>query len=81
MLGDFFSSPGFTDERAFLVLAEPVQPAAGGHAHHESEAIVDCREFPFEEFERMIANEEIRDANTLAMFARMTARGILADRL
>jgi ADP-ribose pyrophosphatase len=76
LLGDFFSSPGFTDERAFLVLARPVQRSAHGHAHHESEAILDCREFCFEELEQMIASEEIRDANTLAMFARMSCRGI-----
>lgn len=76
LLGDFFSSPGFTDERAFLVLARAVQPSARGHAHHESEAIVDCREFSVEDLERMIATEEIRDANTLAMFARMACRGI-----
>ena len=75
-LGDFFSSPGFTDERAFLVLARPVQRSAQGHAHHESEAIVDCREFSLAELKRMIASEEIRDANTLAMFARIVARGI-----
>ncbi|MFL6528351.1 MAG: NUDIX hydrolase [Chthoniobacterales bacterium] len=77
LLGDFFSSPGFTDERAFLVLARPVQRSAHGHAHHDSEAILDCREFSFAELERMIASEEIRDANTLAMFARIRSRGIL----
>jgi ADP-ribose pyrophosphatase len=76
VLGDFFSSPGFTDERAFLVLARPVRQSGRGHAHHESEAIVDCREFSFDELHRMIAQEEIRDANTLAMFARIVARGI-----
>ena len=76
LLGDFFSSPGFTDERAFLVLARPVQRSVHGHAHHESEAIIDCREFSFAELERMIAAEEIRDANTLSMFARIASRGI-----
>ena len=77
LLGDFFSSPGFTDERAFLVLARPVRRSADGHAHHDSEAILDCRDFSFAELERMIASEEIRDANTLAMFARIRSRGIL----
>lgn len=78
LLGDFFSSPGFTDERAFLVVARPVQPSARGNAHQESEAIVDCREFSFDELREMIAAEEIRDANTLAMFARLTARQFFA---
>ncbi len=77
-LGDFFSSPGFTDERAFLFLARPVEPSAAGHAHHESEAIVDCREVPVRELQRMIAADEVRDANTLAAFARLCARGIIS---
>ena len=78
LLGDFFSSPGFTDERAFLVVARAVQPSPRGHAHDESEAIVECREFSFAELRGMIATEEIRDANTLAMFARITARNLLS---
>jgi ADP-ribose pyrophosphatase len=77
LLGDFFSSPGFTDERAFLMTARPVQPGASGHAHHDSEAIVDCREFWVSELRRMIRDEEIRDANTLSVFARLVARGIV----
>ena len=77
ILGDFFSSPGFTDERAFLMLAKPVQRAEAGHAHQESEAIVDCREFSFREVQRMIGDEQIRDANTLSMFARLVARGLV----
>jgi ADP-ribose pyrophosphatase len=78
LLGDFFSSPGFTDERAFLMTARPVQPGASGHAHHDSEAIVDCREFSVSELRRMIRDEEIRDANTLSLFARLVARGIVS---
>jgi ADP-ribose pyrophosphatase len=78
LLGDFFSSPGFTDERAFLMTARPVQPGASGHAHHDSEAIVDCREFSVSELRRMIRDEEIRDANTLSVFARLVARGIVS---
>jgi ADP-ribose pyrophosphatase len=77
LLGDFFSSPGFTDERAFLMTARPVQPGASGHAHHDSVAIVDCREFSVSELRRMIRDEEIRDANTLSVFARLVARGIV----
>ncbi|MFL6582966.1 MAG: NUDIX hydrolase [Chthoniobacterales bacterium] len=78
LLGDFFSSPGFTDERAFLVIAHPVQPGAHGHAHDETEAIIDCREFSFAELRQMIADEQIRDANTLSMFARIISRGLLS---
>ncbi len=74
-LGDFFSSAGFTDERAFLFLARPVRPSPGGAAHEQGEAIIDCREFSLPEVSAMVADGEIRDANTLSIFARLMARG------
>ena len=64
-LGYFFSSPGFTDERGYFFLARPVQPCAEGPDREESESILDCRGFNSEEIRRMIADNEIRDANTL----------------
>jgi ADP-ribose pyrophosphatase len=73
LLGDFFSSPGFTDEHAFLVLASPVKPSVDGPQHQPSESIVECREFSFSQVRQLIARNEIRDANTLAIFARLTA--------
>lgn len=76
-LGDYFTSPGFTDERGYFFLARPVQPGSKGQAHHESESILDCRAFSARELIRMIDNNEIRDANTLAFFARLVVRGIL----
>ena len=76
-LGDFFCSPGFTDEREFLFLARPVQRAAIGHAHTDAEAIVECREFSVDEITRMIADGVIRDANTLSIWARLLTRGIV----
>jgi len=76
-LGDFFSSPGFTDEREFLFAARPVRPSPNGHAHDESETIHDCREFfPFE-IQGMIADNTIRDANTLSAWARLLAGKII----
>jgi 8-oxo-dGTP pyrophosphatase MutT (NUDIX family) len=77
-LGDFFSSPGFTDERAWLFLVRPVEPAAAGAAHSETESILDCRAFTPTEIGEMIASNEIRDANTLAIVARLVARGLLS---
>ena len=75
-LGHFFSSPGFTDEHAYLFLARPVVPSAGGASPDENEAILECRPFPPEEFREMIAANEIRDANTLAVYARLCAMGL-----
>ena len=75
-LGHYFSSPGFTDERAYLFLARPVRPCEEGSHHDEGESILDCREFSLEQVQRMIAENEIRDANTLSMWARLSARGL-----
>lgn len=77
-LGHFFSSPGFTDERGYFFLASPVEPAAAGHAHEDSESIVDCRAFSPREIAGMIAADEIRDANTLSICAKLVARGLFA---
>lgn len=76
-LGVFFSSAGFTDEHSNLVLARPVVPSPHGTKHDESESIVECRAFSAEELRAMIASGEIRDANTLAAFARLVAMGLV----
>ena len=76
-LGDFFSSPGFTDEREFLFLARPVQRVAQTHGYVDAEMILDCREFSPAQITAMIADDTIRDANTLSMWARLIAKGII----
>jgi ADP-ribose pyrophosphatase len=77
-LGDYFTSPGFTDERGYFFLAQPVRECAVGHSRDKSESILDCRAFSAEELRRMIRENEIRDANTLALCSRLLARGILS---
>jgi len=77
-LGDYFTSPGFTDERGYCFLARPVRESAAGHSHDESESILDCRAFTSEELRDRIARNEIRDANTLAICSRLLARGLLS---
>ena len=77
-LGDYFTSPGFTDERGYFFLARPVRECAAGHSRDESESILDCRAFTPEELRAMIANNELRDANTLAICARLLSRGLLS---
>jgi ADP-ribose pyrophosphatase len=77
-LGDYFTSPGFTDERGYCFLARPVRECAEGHSREESESILDCRAFSPSEIRAMIANNEIRDANTLAICARLIARGLFS---
>ena len=77
-LGHYFSSPGFTNERGYFFLARPVQLCKEGPARDEGESILDCREFSVEEIRRMIAENEIRDANTLGICATLAARGVLS---
>ena len=77
-LGHYFSSPGFTDERGYFFLARPVQPCEEGPECDEGESILDCREFSVDEIRGMIAENEIRDANTLGICATLAARGLLS---
>jgi ADP-ribose pyrophosphatase len=77
-LGHYFSSPGFTDERGYFFLARPVQRCKEPRARDEGESILDCREFTVEQIRRMIAENEIRDANTLGICATLSARGLLS---
>ena len=76
-LGHYFSSPGFTDERGYFFLARPVAQSPD-YVRDESESILDCRAFGIPEIRCMIAENEIRDANTLAICARLAARGFLS---
>jgi ADP-ribose pyrophosphatase len=77
-LGDYFTSPGFTDERGYFFLARPVRESATGHSRDESESILECRAFSPEELRGMIANNKICDANTLAICARLLSHGLLS---
>jgi 8-oxo-dGTP pyrophosphatase MutT (NUDIX family) len=76
-LGHYYSSQGYSDETPHLFLARPVHPTGLGHQPDDSETIVECREFTFAELSSMIAESVIQDANTLATFARMSARKLL----
>jgi ADP-ribose pyrophosphatase len=77
-LGHYFSSPGFTDEYGYLFLARGVQRCANGHEREETETILDCRAVSVPEIRRMIADNEIRDANTIAICARLASRGFIS---
>ena len=76
-LGHFFTSQGFTDEHNYLFLARGVVLAGAGASHHEDEGILECREFPIAKLTRMIAENEIVNANTLSLYARLCAHGLV----
>jgi ADP-ribose pyrophosphatase len=75
-LGWFFNSQGFTEEHVYLFVARPVrivrrpQPVGGEH-------IGEVRAVSVQELRKMIAENHIQDALTLALFARMSAKGII----
>jgi ADP-ribose pyrophosphatase len=78
-LGFFFTSAGLTDEHCYFFLVRPVQKAAT-HKREEGEAILECRAVGVEELWGMIAENHIRDSNTLAICARLAARGLISLR-
>jgi ADP-ribose pyrophosphatase len=76
-LGHYYSSQGFCDETPHLFLARPVQASGFGRRPEDSESIVECREFTLEDLSSMIADSVVQDANTLAIFARLSAKRII----
>jgi ADP-ribose pyrophosphatase len=75
-LGWFFGSQGFTGEHVYLFAVGPVrivrapQPVGGEH-------IGEVRLVTADELREMVASQVIQDALTLALFARMAARGMV----
>lgn len=76
-LGHFFSSAGFTNECAHLFLATDVAIEPGEARPDAGEAIHEVREFAADELTQAVAAGLICDANSLAVFARLKARGLL----
>lgn len=76
-LGYFFTSAGLTNEHCYFFLAKPVQ-LADVHRREEGEAILECRAVTTTELGRMIAQNEIRDSNTLGICARLAACGFIS---
>ncbi len=76
-LGYFFSSQGFTTEHVYLFVATNVEPIPAGRVEVGGERIPDLTTFSGEELTQMVASGEIRDALSLALYARMSARGLL----
>lgn len=73
-LGWFLPSQGFTDEHVYLFRAEPVcvvsRPNPDGSEHISPARLVSSGDL-----RRMIAANEITNALTLALYARMAAKG------
>jgi hypothetical protein len=63
LLGHYFSSPGFTDERGILSVRSFDSAVRRGPNREEGESILDCRGFTSEEDSSHDCDNEIRDAN------------------
>jgi ADP-ribose pyrophosphatase len=76
-LGHYYSSQGFCDETPHLFLARPVRVTGFGRKPDDSESILECREFSLGDLSSMIADSVIQDANTLALYARLSAKRLI----
>lgn len=76
-LGHFFSSQGFTDEHAYLFLATEVEPTGRGLQLDAGESILECRPFSVEEIRESIAAGGLVDANSMVLFAKLCACGLI----
>jgi ADP-ribose pyrophosphatase len=60
---DVFPTPGFLEERMYILLAEGVTP---GQAHPEEDEKIEARAYTSKELESLIHKGKIRDAKTIA---------------
>jgi len=60
---DVFPTPGFLEERMFLLLAEGLTP---GQAQPEDDERITARAYAQKELEKMIHRGKLRDAKTIA---------------
>lgn len=76
-LGKFFTSPGFTDEHTHQFLATTVAWDPSRIDHDADEQILEVKAFSAAELREMIRGGVIEDANTLSLYARLAAGGLL----
>ena len=77
-LGHYYSSQGFCDETPHLFLARRVRATGFGRKPEDSETIVESREYSLDDLRSMIADSVIQDANTLALYARLSAKQLIS---
>ncbi len=70
-LAEFFTTPGFCDERMTLFLAQGLTPLAEGRRAEDE--FLRAREFELEEIEAMLRRGELEDAKTIIGLAMTLA--------
>lgn len=72
-LGKLYPSPGFLDEVVYLYAALDLE---AGKAIPDEGEFVEMQKMPIKELEKRIAQDEIRDAKTIAALLRAKLKGI-----
>lgn len=76
-LGHYFTSPGFTNELIYLFYTRGVIPMPEGNRPDGSEVFLGCERLTAGELREAVAGGRLADSLSLALYARMTARGLL----
>ena len=78
ILGHYHSSPGFTNERLYLLLADQITASKGGARPKETECTLDQRLVTADGLRARVLSNELQDGPSLAMCAQLGARGHLS---
>ncbi len=71
-LGYVYTSPGYSDEKLYLYMAEDLEFT---HCHPDEGEILQALEYSYDDILKMIANGEINDAKTLCAIMRAQIKG------
>lgn len=71
-LGYVYTSPGYSDEKLYLYMAEDLKFT---HCHPDEGEILQALEYSYDDVLKMIANGEINDAKTLCAIMRAQIKG------
>lgn len=71
-LGYVYTSPGYSDEKLYLYMAEDLEFT---HCHPDEGEILQALEYSYDDVLKMIANGEINDAKTLCAIMRAQIKG------
>lgn len=71
-LGYVYTSPGYSDEKLYLYMAENLEFT---HCHPDEGEILQALEYSYDDILKMIANGEINDAKTLCAIMRAQIKG------
>jgi len=73
-LGDFYSSPGFCDEKLYGFFAKDLTPR---YAEGDEDEIIEVKNMTVEEVERAIIEGDITDGKTIILFTYARMRGLI----